>query len=144
MKFQFIHENRSSFQVKKMCHVFEVSQSGFYKWERAPVSMRKLENDLIKGEIQEIYKAHKGMAGSPVISEDLHDRPEFSSISRPRVARLMKDMGLKCITVRRFVVSTDSKHNEPVTPNIINRQFSPSAPDKVWVSDITYIRIGNK
>lgn len=84
------------------------------------------------------------MAGSPIITEDLHDRPEFSSISRPRVARLMKDMGLKCITVRRFVATTDSKHNEPVAPNIINRWFSPSAPDKVWVSDITYIRVSNK
>lgn len=128
--------------MKKMCRALDISQSGFYKWEKAPASRRKLKNDRLEVEIQEIYKAHNGMAGSPIITVDLHDRPEF--FSRPRVARIMKKMGLKCRTVRKFVATTDSKHNEPVTPNSINRHFSPSAPDKVWVSDITYIRAGNK
>jgi putative transposase len=92
----------------------------------------------------EIYQAHNGMVGSPIITEDLREAPEFASVSRPRVARLMKKMGLKCKTVRKFIATTDSKHSEPVAPNILNRQFTPSAPDIAWVSDITYIKIGRK
>lgn len=84
------------------------------------------------------------MAGSPIITEDLHEHPAFARVSRPRVARLMQEMGLKCRTVRRFVATTASRHTEPVAPNILNRHFSPSAPDVVWVSDITYLRAGGK
>jgi putative transposase len=144
MNFQFIQENRSSFPVKKMCHIFNVSQSGFYRWVNTPVSARKQANDRLKARIMEIYQAHNGMVGSPIITEDLREAPEFASVSRPRVARLMKEMGLKCKTVRKFIATTDSKHSEPVAPNILNRQFTPSAPDIAWVSDITYIKIGRK
>lgn len=84
------------------------------------------------------------MAGSPLITADLHEDRQFSSASRPRVARYMKEMGLKCKTVKKFVVTTDSKHTEPVAPNLLNRQFTVSAPDMVYVTDITYLRVGGK
>lgn len=144
MRFQFIQENRSSFPVKKMCQSLQVSLSGFYRWTNAPVSQRKTENLRLRARIKDLYEAHSGMAGSPMITADLQDEPEFSNVSRPRVARLMKDMGLKCKTVRKFAVTTDSKHDEPVAPNILNRQFTVPAPDIAWVSDITYVRVGRK
>ena len=144
MKFQFIEENRSSFPVKKMCPVFRVSQSGFYRWLKAPLSARQIENERLKNRIKELFAKHNGMAGSPLITADLHDDPEFSHVSRNRVARLMKEMNLKCRTVKKFVITTDSKHNHPVAPNLLNRNFTVAAPDQVWVTDITYLKVGTR
>jgi putative transposase len=144
MKFKFIVKNRSSFPVKKMCQVLKVSQSGYYRWQKAPISSRRIENDRLRARIKELFTKHKGMAGSPIITADLREDPEFSRVSRNRVARHMRDMGLKCRTVKKFVVTTDSKHNEPVAPNLLDRQFTVPTPDTAWVSDITYLKVGRK
>jgi len=103
-----------------------------------------MENERLKRRIRELFARHNGMAGSPMITADLHDDPEFSRVSRNRVARLMREMGLKCRTVKKFVVTTDSKHNEPVAPNLLDRNFTVSSPDLVWVTDITYLKVGAK
>ncbi len=144
MRFATIEKNRSSFPVKKMCHVLKVSQSGYYRWRNAPLSPRQVKNKRLKGLIKELFAQHNGMAGSPIITADLHDEPEFSNVSWQRVARLMREMGLKCRTVKKFVVTTDSKHNEPVAPNLLDRNFTASKPDQVWVTDITYLKVGRK
>jgi len=144
MRFQFIDGNRSSFPVKKMCHVLQVSQSGYYRWRNAPLPLRLVEKEKLKGLIRELFSRHNGMAGSPLITADLHDNPEFSTVSRPRVARLMRAMGLKCRTVKKYVVTTDSKHNEPIVPNLLDRKFNVAWPDRVWVTDITYLKVGER
>jgi len=144
MKYRFIKKSRSSFPVKKMCHALQVASSGFYRWEKAPISKRKQENIRITERVKEIFNAHKGMAGSPLITADLRDECEFSKVSRPRVARIMREMGLRCKTTRKFVVTTDSKHNKPVAPNLLARNFTVSAPNVVWVSDITYLKVGTR
>jgi len=144
MKFKFIENNRSSFPVKKMCHMLKVSQSGYYRWRKAPFSSLKIENEKLRARINELFEEHKGMVGSPMITADLNEDPEFSKVSRNRVARHMKEMGLKCRTVKKFVVTTDSKHKKPVSPNLLDRQFTVSTPDTVWVSDITYLKVGRK
>ncbi|MDY0045203.1 MAG: hypothetical protein RBS82_11150 [Syntrophales bacterium] len=56
----------------------------------------------------------------------------------------MREMGLKCRTVKKFVVTTDSKHNEPIAPNLLERKFDVAFPDRVWVTDITYLKVGSK
>lgn len=144
MKYKFIEENRSAFPVVKMCQVFRVSKSGYYRWEKKPQSNRRLKNEILKKRISDLFIAHRGMAGSPLITADLREDPEFSNVSRNRVARCMREMGIKCKTVKRFVATTDSKHNEPVAPNLLNRQFTASNPDTVYVSDITYLKVGKK
>jgi putative transposase len=108
MKYKFIEENRSEFRVKKMCQVMDVSQSGYYRWLRKPISNRKTEKQVLQRIIKDLFAKHKGMAGSPMISADLRDFPEYSNVSRQRVAQLMKEMGLRCKTVKKFVVTTDS------------------------------------
>jgi putative transposase len=137
-----VKENRSLFPVKKMCQVLEVSQSGYYRWLKAPLSSRKIENEGLRARIRELFAKHKGMAGSPIITADLREDPEFANVSRNRVARHMRNMGLKCRTVKKFVVTTDSKHSEPVAPNLLDRQFDVPTPDTAWVSDITYLKVG--
>lgn len=77
-----------------------------------------------------------------MITEDLREDPEFSNISKSTVAKAMQEMNLKCRTQRKFVVTTNSKHNEPVAPNLLNREFKTEEPNKAWVSDITYLKIG--
>ena len=144
MKYVFIENNRSTFPVKKMCQAFEISPSGYYRWRRAPLSNREIKNITLKKRIKELFDQHRGMVGSPIITEDLREEPHFSNVSRNRVARLMREMGLRCKAVKKFVVTTDSKHKEPVSPNLLDRRFSVTAPDKVYVSDIKYLKIGRK
>ena len=144
MKFKFIDEHRSAFPVMKMCHVLNVSSSGYYRWRKAPQSSRKIENERLRARIRELFEKHKGMAGSPMITADLREDPEFSNVSRNRVARHMRAMGLRCKTIKKFVVTTDSKHNEPIAPNLLDRQFDVSTPDTVYVTDITYLKVGCK
>ena len=71
MIFRFIKENRSSFPVKKMCHVFNVSPSGYYRWIKAPISTRQVDRDNLKNRIQGLFEQHNGMVGSPVITRQM-------------------------------------------------------------------------
>ncbi len=144
MRYQFIKNHRSEFTMKKMCQVLKISLSGFYNWQIREPSARKVKNGRLKKRIFELYAEHNGMAGSPMITADLHDDPEFSNVSKNRVARLMREMGLKCKTLKKFVVTTDSKHNEPVAPNLLNREFNVNAPNTVWATDITYLKVGRQ
>jgi putative transposase len=144
MRYRFIQQNRSSFPVMKMCQVQKVSQSGYYQWRTNPLSVRKVKNERLRRRIRELYAEHKGMAGSPMTTADLRAEPEFSKVSKNRVARHMQEMGLKCRATRKFVVTNDSRHSEPVAPNILDRQFTPESPNSAWVSDITYVKVGLK
>lgn len=144
MRYQFIQDNRSSFPVVKMCRSFSISPSGFYRWQNKPCSTRQEENNRMRQRIRELYDEHNGMAGSPMITGDLRSESEFATVSKNRVARHMKDMNLRCRTMKKFVVTTDSKHDEPIAPNLLNREFSASSPNTAWVSDITYVKVGSK
>jgi putative transposase len=144
MIFQTIQSHRSLFPVKKMCRVLGVSQSGYYAWRKRVPSNRARTNIILRQRIAKLYEEHGGAAGSPMITADLRAEKQFQNISRPRVARHMRSMGLRCKTVKKFVVTTDSKHKEPVAPNILNRKFSISEPNRVWVTDITYLKVGQK
>lgn len=144
MRYQFVRDNRSSFPVKKMCQTLEVSSSGYYRWRTDPFSMRKVVNNRLRQRIRELYAEHKGMAGSPMITADLRAEPEYAKVGKNRVARHMKEMGLRCRATRKFIVTTDSEHNEPVAPNILDRKFTVSEPNRAWVSDITYVKVGSQ
>jgi len=88
-------------------------------------------------EIREIYDGSKGRYGSPKITRELQDRGH--RVSKNRVARRMRDAGLRSKVRRKYRVTTDSKHQFPVAPNLLARDFTAEVPDKVWVSDITYL-----
>lgn len=144
MRYHFIRENHNSFPVVKMCHVLSCTPSGYYRWLKAPKSRRSQSNERLKQRIKGLYKEHRGMAGSPMITADLRSEPEFSKVGKNRVARLMREEGLRCKTVKKFVPTTDSRHTEPVAENLLNREFNVSSPNRVWVGDITYLKIGRK
>lgn len=128
------------FPVEKMCKVLNVSRSAYYRWRNSLPSKRHNENRMLVSEIRKIHKHSKATYGSPRITEELKARG--FTVSRPRVARLMKEQGIRAVNKRKFVVTTDSKHNYPVVDNEPDRNFSVIHPGQAWVSDITYIRTG--
>ena len=138
MKYQFIDDYRSRFGVEKMCRLFAVSRSGFYRWDQATESMRTVENGILLVNIRKIVEENKGRYGSPRVTAELQQ--QGYSCSRPRVARLMHKSGIRARTKRRFKATTNSKHKYPVVPNLLQQNFQIDAPNRVWVSDITYIR----
>ena len=144
MRYQFVKENRSSFPVKKMCQILKISSSGFYRWCKNPLTNRARQTERLRTRIRELYEEHNGMVGSPMITADLRAEDEFPQVSKNRVARLMREMTLRSKTVKKYVVTTDSKHAEPVAPNLLNREFDVTAPNTTWVSDITYLKVGRR
>jgi putative transposase len=124
-----------------MCKVLQVSRSGYYYWLAQRSTKRATENEAITQVISSLFTASKGRYGSPKITQDL--KAQGIKISRPRVARLMKQANLKSVIQKKYVVTTtDSKHTYPVAENRLNRQFNPVKPGQTWVSDLTYIRTG--
>lgn len=101
-------------------------------------SNRDNENRMLLFEIRRIHQKSKASYGSPRITDEL--KAKGFKVSRPRVARLMKQKGIRAVHAKKFVVTTDSKHKYPVAGNILNRNFSPEGRAQAWVSDITYIR----
>lgn len=138
MKYAFIHKHRSVFGVEKMCRALRLSRSGYYAWVDRPQSNRSKENRLLLSKIRKSHKLSKGIYGSPRITEDLHDWGY--KVSRVRVARLMQANGIRSKIKRKFKVTTHSDHKLPISPNLLNRNFSASAPNLILVSDLTYIR----
>lgn len=127
------------FAIEKMCKVLKVSKSGYYNWLNSKPSARQLNNQEVLKLIREIHEESKGRYGSPKITQELRRRG--IQISRPRVGRIMRAANIRSIVHKKFrVVTTDSNHNYPVAENLLNRDFSPSAIGKAWVSDITYIK----
>lgn len=121
-----------------MCKVFKISKSSYYHWLKSGPSKRWLKNEELLVRINTIFEYSSKTYGSPRIKEEL--QAQGFQVSRPRVARIMKAAGIRARIPRRFVVTTDSGHNYPVAPNILNREFTATRPGQVWVSDITYIR----
>lgn len=101
-------------------------------------SKRDGENRMLLSEILRIHEQSKASYGSPRMAEELKKRG--FKVSRPRVARLMKQSGIKAVHAKKFVVTTDSKHTYPIVENKLDRKFSAENTGQVWVSDITYIR----
>ncbi len=137
MKYAFIRENREIFPVIVMCEVLEVSRSGFHEWSSREPSARALANKDLDSAIARIHKASRQTYGSPRMREALVS--EGFKCSPTRVERRMKSNGIRAKTKRNFRVKTDSKHSLPISPNLVNRDFKPSASDSVWLTDITYI-----
>ena len=137
MIFRFMHNHQAEFPVSIMCSVFQVSRSGYYAWSKRPESRRSRENRELAQEISEIHRESNGIYGSPKVHGELRRRGKRHG--RNRVARLMRKDGLYAKTKRKFRVTTDSNHSQPVAPNLLNREFNPARPNQAWVSDITYI-----
>jgi transposase InsO family protein len=121
-----------------MCPVLAVSISGYRAWKRGGKADRcRLTDSQMLALIRAIHDELKGAYGSPRMVLEL--RARGFPASKPRVERLMRENGIRARHKRRFKVTTDSKHKLPIAPNLLDRDFTPTAPNQVWTSDITYL-----
>lgn len=120
-----------------LCRVLGVSRSGFYAARTRPVAARVTEDGRLAVEISAIHRASRRCYGSPRVHAELRARGQCTS--RKRVARLMRRAGLVARRRRAFVRTTPSRHTRPAAPNRLARQFTAPAPNRIWVTDITYL-----
>ena len=137
MKYKFVRLNRSEFSVKKMCQIFKISKSGYYKWKNKKPSSRDKENEMLLNRIKNIYDENKGRYGSPRIIKELIK--EGKKCGKNRIVSLMQNNNIRAKTKKKFKVTTDSKHNYAVAPNLLKQNFTANRINQKWVSDITYI-----
>jgi len=115
----------------------EVPRSSYYDWLGSPKTEREKENDLLIEMIKVIFQKGRNSYGTRRIKRKLAEQGK--SVSRRRIARLLNRAGLACKTKKKFKVTTNSKHNKPIAPNRLKREFTVSKPDRYYVGDITYI-----
>jgi transposase InsO family protein len=120
-----------------MCQVLDVSESGFYAWRKRPACRRHREDAQLTQEIRQVFVTHQGRYGSPRIQRELKDQGR--RVARKRVARLMREAKLSAKHKRRRVLTTKRDATHPVAPNVLNREFTATEPNKKWVTDITSI-----
>jgi transposase InsO family protein len=140
MRFRFIEDQRATYPVRVMCGVLDVSPAGYYAWCRRPESRRDAANRGLLAEIRRVHADSRGRYGSPRVHAAL--RAEGIRAGRHRVAGLMRRHGLQARRPRRFCRTTDSRHAFPPASNLLARQFTATAPNQVWLADMTYIRTG--
>ncbi|MEO1385492.1 MAG: IS3 family transposase [Bacteroidota bacterium] len=129
------------FPVEKMCKVFGVSRSRYYRWCQHRHNYSQAHDDLDQ-QIQTIFDQSNRTYGSPRITQVLNERG--IDVSESTVARRMHARKLRVKKAKRYCVTTDSKHDKAIAPNLLDRNFSTSAPGLKWVSDITYFRVDRK
>lgn len=141
MKFSFIEQHASTWPVNLMCRMLGVSRSGYYDWcVRAP-SARTTANLALLHDVRRLQARHQGRYGSPRMHAAL--RAEGHRCSRGRVERLMRRHRIRALAGRRFrPCTTDSRHYLPIAPNLLAQNFVATAPNRIWLADITYIATG--
>lgn len=137
MKFAFIAAEKALYPIAVLCEVVGVTRSGYYAWSDRPASSKKIADAQLLVEIRAAMKRGRGAYGSPRVHLDL--RARGIRVSRKRVERLMRENGLEARQKRRFVHTTDSRHDDPIAPNLLARDFDVAAANKIWVGDVTYI-----
>lgn len=120
-----------------MCRLFGVSRSSYYNWARHKPSDRKQLDERLKLEIKVAHTRNRRTYGTLRLQTELASYGIV--IGRDRLARLRKEMGLRCKQKRKFKATTNSNHSLPVAPNLLEQTFAPTAPGRAWVADITYI-----
>ena len=136
MKYQFIFAKHVRYSVLLQCEVLKVSRAGYYQWRKRVVPKREQENTKLRRRSRELYLEHKGRYGSPRMTIAL--QREGYRCSHNRVARLMREDGLKALAKRKYCLTTISDHRK-ASPNLLDRQFQAALPDHVLTSDITYV-----
>ena len=138
MKDAWTDINSKSYALTEMCALLSVSISGYRAWKRGGTPTRKrLTDTQTLAVIRAIHDELKGAYGSPRMVREL--RLRGFTAGKERVERLMRENGIRARHKRRYKVTTDSKHGLPVAENLLDRNFTPAAPNQVWTSDITYL-----
>jgi transposase InsO family protein len=135
VSYHIIETNRQTATVERLCRALDVSVSGYYAWRTREPSQRQQTDAWLLTHIRAVYQAGRGVYGSPRIHAALGQ--QGVCCSRKRVARLMRQHGIHSRRrPKRRVRTTDSRHNRPLAPNLLKRDFRAEAPNEKWVGDI--------
>jgi transposase InsO family protein len=134
-RYEFIFAEKAFFPVTVLCRVLEVVRSAYYAWLRRRPTARDQRNERLVVEVRAAHERSGRRYGSPRVRERL--ARDGISVSRKKVASIMRENSLVGRTKRRFRCSTDSRGTELIAPNLLARDFSASAPNQVWVTDVT-------
>jgi putative transposase len=141
MKYAFIQRHRRVWPIRVQCRVLGVSVSGYHQHlarRREIAQRRHLSDEALLAHIRAAYAANRGAYGWPRIWREL--RAQGIRVGKQRVQQLMQEHGIRARGKRRFrVTTTDSRHDLPIAPNLLNRNFTVAAPNQAWAGDITYI-----
>ena len=143
MRYAWITRHKRQWPISLQCGVLGVSASGYFehiacRGSNAPSKPgRRLSDEAVLAHIKAAHAGSKGEYGWPRIWKDL--LAKGVRVGKDRIQKLMKLHGIKARGKRRYVVTTDSKHNLPIAANLLNRNFEPGQPNAVWTGDITYI-----
>jgi transposase InsO family protein len=138
VKYAAIAAHVRLFPVAFMCRELDIAPSGYYAWLANAPSKRSVRDGVLLVHVRAAFKTSRRRYGSPRVHADL--QAAGHRVARKRVARLMRQDGLRARHRRRFVHTTQSRHKYPISRNVVAREFDVSAPNQVWVSDLTYLR----
>jgi transposase InsO family protein len=131
-----VSDHQASYPIATMCRLLGVSSSGYYAWAKRPRSRRAQTDDALLAEIRVAHEVSRGTYGVPRVHAEL--AAKGIRVGRKRVARLMSQAGLAGVSRRKFVITT-VKGGTRQAPDLVERNFTAQAPDRLWVADITYI-----
>lgn len=137
--FLFIESNEKKYSIRRMCKMLGVCEMSYRRWKKGIIPERQIRINLLKEAVKSIFFECKERYGAYRITLELQSRG--LKISRAKVSRYMNQLDLRCRRKKKFKITTNSFHNNFVSPNVLNREFNVDGPSKVWVSDITYIKI---
>jgi transposase InsO family protein len=137
VKYAFIHEQRDTYRINRMCSVLGVSRCGYYAWRNRPPSRREQENVVLLDKIKAIHEQYRGVCGSDKTWRLLNE--QGNCCGRHRVAKLRRKNGIEAVRMKRFRGGYAARNSEPAADNILNRDFSTNKPNAVWVADTTFI-----
>jgi len=137
VKFAFIDAHRHCFPVIRMCCVLGVSENGYYNWRKRGICPRKREDEQLAKRIEDAFKNNRGVYGSPRLHAELKD--QGVCCGRKRVVRLMQALHICASRKRKKAHKTESHHNTPFAPNLLEQDFTADAPNTKWMTDMTFI-----
>ena len=140
MKYALMKELSTRYPIVPMGRVYGVSAGGYHSWDGRPPSARAQEEARLEAEIQAAHKRNRETYGPERLQEDLGGHGVRVGVHR--IKRIRRKLGLRCKQKRKFKATTNSSHTLPVAPNLLEQNFATTAPDQVWVSDITHIPTG--
>jgi putative transposase len=138
-RFRFIEAEKANHPISLMCRMLGVSRSGFHAWLRRPPSDRELSDAWLLEQVRQIHSDNRGVYGSPRVHAELR-LARGIRVGRKRVERLMRQAGLSGLIAKRRGRTTIRVPGVRVADDLVGRQFQPSAPNVLWVADITYLR----
>ena len=137
MRYNFIKKHRTLYPIKLLCKVMLVNRAGYYAWLKRKTSRNAIREQILLKQIKDCYQHGRSLYGSPRITVKLKMKVNVKT-----VARIMRKYGIVAKTVKRFKVTTKQSKSAKFSPNLLQQNFTSSAPDKIWTGDITYIPTG--